>query len=231
MNYPYFVIQKSAKGKEWHNEDSWRVSETKPIFAVADGVTVLPFIDDPKLYGAGSRPLADAFCIATVEYLEQNWDELSFETFKQAYLAADQKIAELNKNRPKPLATVASLAAVKDGIIWGSRLTDCGWALVRQGQIIYKTPEFWTWKKEQSLAGYGILTGQLQINYLDLKQLPGEPGDFLLVFSDGFEKHFSEPEFLRAFRGEDLEAVKKRIEVVDENFNEERTLVVARILL
>lgn len=182
----------------WHNEDAWKASETFPVYAVADGVTqsllkelVLP---------TGPKLVADLCCAEVIAFLEKRYNDISADILKDAYVSANGAIKRLNVERRETAATVASVVAVKDGRVFGSRLTDCGFALMRKGKIAFKTPEFWALAKREHREGYGKLDGETDVRpWVDVYELVYEKGETLTLFSDGFEQHFGVKEFLDCF--------------------------------
>ena len=236
MDKNYFAVSLTQKHFEWHNEDAWSASEKMPIFAVADGVTMSP--TDELAFPNGSKLAAGAFCRESMEVLEKGFDRLNRETIAAAYARANEEIKKVNAEYSANFSTVASLAAVKDGKIYGSRLTDCGLGLVRNGEVIFKTPEFWSFQNERGRRGYGVLNGAMDVSeYIDHYEIPCELGDFLLLWSDGFENHFGIAEFISLFAPFDLDSLRDDILKLDEKlvaqdnekFGHERTLLVVKL--
>ena len=232
----YFSLVLPRRQYEWHEEDSFLASKTLPILAVADGVTLSDYTG--LIAPFGPKIIADIFCQESVKYVEKHFEELSGQTLLSSYLAANQEVRKYNDSQGKIYSTVAALVAIKNRKVFGSRLTDCGFALIRKGELVFKTPEFWTWLKKSDRQGYGIINGQIDPTpYVDVYELEAEPGDLLLVFSDGFENHFSVPEFVGLFEGSDLEILETKIREIDrelagsdeEKYGHERTLVVAAL--
>ena len=229
----YFAIHLPQAGFEWHFEDAWKVSKKFLIFAVADGVTVKEYKEivtkpsDPKV-------VADLFCSKAIEFIEKNFSRLSKKKIEQAYEYANKSVRAFNRNKKENFGTVGSLAAIKDNKILGSRVTDCGFALFRNGKMIFKTPEFWSWKKRRKQKGYGVLNGKMKISkYINFYNLNYESGDILALFTDGFENHFREGKFKDLFKGKNLNSLKRKILKIDSglNRNDEHTYGKERTLL
>lgn len=237
----FLAIFYSQKEYPNHNEDAWAVSKKLPIYSVADGVTLKIPPGEPYPDPSGAKIVADLFCQKSIEFLEQHFDQLSNDQLKLAYQYANKAIGEFNAQEGKTYSTVASLVIVKNGKILGSRVTDCGFALLRNGKLIFKTPEFWSWNKAQGKSGYGLINGQMQVaDYIDLYNLDYQPGDMLVLFSDGFENHFSVGGFVELFTGGDLAQLESRIKQIDSTLTEkeeinnkkyglERTLLIIKL--
>ena len=123
----------------WHNEDAWLSSEQFPIYAVADGVTMEGL--EEVIFPTGAKMVADLFCRKTVEFLETKYKEASLDTLREAYSYANDAIKNLNATQPDIAAAVGSAVIVERDTILGSRITDCGFALLRRGALFFKTPD------------------------------------------------------------------------------------------
>jgi serine/threonine protein phosphatase PrpC len=231
MSTPLIVSYKKA-GYEWHYEDAAAAGANGKVLAVADGVT-LPMGLYPNI---GPRVVAETFCRETVGYLEGK-SEITGSDLAQACLVANEQVFIYNQSRHASYAATAALAVVQDETILATRVTDCGIALVRDGKLIEKTPEFWSYQKAQGKNGYGIVNGEKGLEkYLDQYQWSYQVGDYLVLFSDGFENHFSSAEFLHLFTG-DLSDFTEKLKIVDlelrtrdeKLYGSERTLIVSRI--
>lgn len=231
------VLYLPEKSFPWHNEDAWAWSRQAPIFAVADGVT-LPAVEE-LVTPTGAKVVADLFCETAVRFLEERYAELGDDTLMEAYRAANAAIKDFNDTKGELFSTVASVAAVKDGMVFGARLTDCGIALARRGELVFKTPEFWSDQKARGKEGYGALNGVMDVApYVEYVTQVYLPGDYLLLFSDGFENHFSVDVFIRIFAEKNASTLEKHIRVLDdelvsrdnETYGRERTLLIAHLL-
>ncbi len=86
------------------NEDFFLISEKRPIFALADGVTQSRFEDGKYAYPAGARAAAQIFCQSCVEYIEKNLVQGSTlntpekKIIETAFDFANERIWGLNKN-------------------------------------------------------------------------------------------------------------------------------------
>lgn len=226
-----FVITLPQLGFEWLDEDTYVISKKFPIYAVADGVTLSA--RDEVTTPEGSRPAAELFSRKSVEFLEEHYDKLSDKIIREAYAHANAAVAKLNKKYNIPLSTVGSLVAVKDGYLLGSRITDCGFAIVRAGTLHFKTPEYWAWQKRHNKKTYGVIDGKAEaLEHIDIYRKPYKAGDVLILFSDGFENHFKSKKFVAIFRARNwvkLEAMIKKIDTElvakDAKYGHERTLI------
>ena len=187
---------------------------------------------------SASKKAAVIFCREAVKYLEKNYNLVSLKTLPSAFKVANKKIRELNKNTDDPLTAVASLVAVKNNKIFAARLTDCGLTLIRNGKIIFKTPEFWSELKNKKGTAYGVIgKDDRQLKFIDFWTLDYQSGDFLILFSDGFENHFSQKNFLSVFKGNHLKEIADQIKSVDEKlilknnekYGSERTILLTKL--
>lgn len=231
--YAFTLTQKEFS---WHNEDSFLASRRFPIYAVADGVT-MPALHE-LLVPSESKLAADKFCKKSIEFLEKHFKALSPKTIKSAYECAGMEMKKLNAGRRHKLSATAALAAVKNGEIFGSRVCDCGFAVIRKGGILFKTPEFWSHLKSTGKKRYGTINGDaISLKYIDMYRLKYKSGDILALFTDGFENHFENREFVYLFADKHFENIKNKIKKFDaklvnrgaEKFGHERTLLVAKL--
>ncbi len=226
-----FSITIPQYGFEWVDEDTYAISEKLPIYAVADGVTLSA--RDEITTPEGSRPASELFSKKTVEFLEKHYVKLSDKIIRETYAHANTAVAKLNKKYKIPLSTVGTLVAVKDGYLFGSRLTDCGFAIVRDGKLLFKTPEYWAWQKRNKKKTYGVIDGKAEaLRHIDLYRKSYKTGDVLILFSDGFENHFKSKKFVAIFRKGNwakLEPMVKKIDAElvakDAKYGHERTLI------
>jgi len=232
----YLVLTITQEGFSWHNEDDYLAGKKRPVYAVADGVT-MPAIEEAAEPSA-SKKAATIFCREAVKFTEENYSRLSLKILKAAFKEANGKAREMNEKRDYKLTAVAAVAAVKNGRIFGARLTDCGLALIRAGKIIFKTPEFWTEIKKKGKTGYGVIgKDDNQLKYIDFYTWDYRAGDFLVLFSDGFENHFSRKDFVSALNGDDLKEIEKRLKEEDEKliikdeekYGHERTILLTKL--
>lgn len=232
-----YSIAIPQKGFEWHDEDAFYVSTRFPVYAVADGVTLS--LKGELKTPRGSKPAAELFCKKSVGFLEQNFEMLSEKKIRSSYAHANKAVGELNKKNKIPLSAVAALVAVKEGTIFGSRLTDCGFAIVRRGKIFFKTPEYWSWLKRNKKEGYGVIDGKKKgLECIDCYKKRYKPNDLLLLFSDGFENHFKVKKFIHLFRAKNISGIDDAVRELDrrlagqdeKKYGHERTLLIVHLL-
>ena len=238
--YPHISYTKSKKDLEWRAEDSFDVSKTEPIFSIADGVT-LPKYEDTKSPTL-ARQAADIFSVATIEYVEEHPESISTEKIYEAYNYAKNKIQEryekLGVDLDSRRGVTGAVAIINGNSIVGSRFLDSGIALFRKGKQIFKTPEFWSWRKKEGDRSYPYITlNEDMKTYIQTYDIPCEKGDFLALYTDGFEDQFSLPEFVSIFANEDLKGVEEKLKNIDnvlsekegKRWGDERTMVVVQI--
>lgn len=238
--FAYKAIFFPQEGFEWHNEDAWRVSSRAPIFAVADGVT-MP-LQDELAAPSPAKKVAELFCRETIRSLEAQYPRITFAAVKNSYEAANEAAGEWNERHKETAGAVGAVAAISGTYAYLSRLTDCGIALIRQGRLAFKTPEFWSSlkRKPKRLRGHGVVSGEAPVaRFVETWRVGWREGDTLALFTDGFENHFSVPSFVRLFRERNLNVLAEHIEEADEaladrdtgSFGRERTLLIARLAL
>lgn len=231
-----FVVAKTSSLAPWHEEDVYLLDDHLKIIAVADGVTLPDYTQlNPPF---GPKIIADIFCQEAVKFIKNNFTALSETILQQAYTTANQAACRYNQSLNQSYEAVAALIVIEKKKIYGSRLTDCGFALLRRNEIIFKTPEFWSWQKTMHKEGYGVI-GRVTDpkDQVDLYTLPYNTGDRLMVFSDGFENHFSEQRFIDLFIESSFEKLKHNFLALDEvlaaenphQFDKERTIVVINL--
>jgi serine/threonine protein phosphatase PrpC len=238
--YPYISYTKSKKDLGWRAEDSFYVSKTKPIFGIADGVTLPKYenTESPTL----ARQVADIFSMTTTEYIEKHPESISTEKIHEAYNYAKNKIQEHYEKLKVDLdgrrGVTGAVAIIQEDKIIGSRFLDSGLALFRKGKQIFKTPEFWSWKKKEDDRPYPYITlNEDMKTFIQTYDIPYEKGDFLVLYTDGFEDQFSLPEFTSIFASENLKEVEEKLKNIDDVLSEketkkwgdERTIVVTQI--
>ena len=231
------VITIAQDDFEWHREDAWGWSNKFPVYAVADGVTAPAY--EEFSFPTGPKQVADLFVKSAIKFAERSFKDCSEDTLRAAYGYANGEVKKLNRRLGGVFSAVGSLAAVKNGMIFGSRLTDCGFALMRAGKIVFKTPEFWRSLKSRKRQGYGIVDGKMNLEeYVDVYFLPYKAGDALALFTDGFEPHFRENKFTVLFRERNQKILKEKILKLDqalaardaEKYGHERTLLYVRLV-
>lgn len=121
------------------NEDFFLISETRPIFAVADGVTQSHFPDGTYAFADGARQAAEIFCKETVKSLEAGL------SMTRAFDEANQKIKELNlqEEMDKKLNyveydwfdTVGVAAIIENNKLFYGFVGDCGLAIFDKNNI------------------------------------------------------------------------------------------------
>jgi len=232
-------------------EDAFKASKKYPIYAVADGVTLevkkgekYPLLPDRKI--SGPKMTAEIFCQEAVEFLEKKYFQFQEKSFdklrvylKQAFQKANQAIFDFNKRYESDFSTVAALAIIYDGNLFGARITDCGLAVIDKKGVKFKTPEFWqTRGRPGKMIGYGVLNGQKKaLEFIDFYQTPLKENDVIIIYSDGFEPYFFLKEFINLFSSwQNTKEVKEKLKDFSERmasfdrklYGLERTLIAVK---
>lgn len=186
-------------------EDSFLISKKFPIYAVADGVTLQ--IPEGQKYprSSGAKKVADIFCKNSVQFLEKNWHKSNQKkNLENAFQYSNNLIKNFNQKTKlphKPFSTTAAIFLIKNSFLFGARLCDAGIAILHSnGEIKFKTPEFWTELKRKGQTKYGVLNGSEQVlKFIDFYKIKLNKGDIVIIYTDGFENYFALNDFLKIF--------------------------------
>lgn len=223
----------------WRIEDAYATSGEFPIFSIADGVTIPEYPE--KKSPTPPRIIADIFCKKTIEYLSLKYPSISEKEICDAYNYANVFIKDFylkNKTEFDRGTTGCVVFRDKDYIL-GSRFLDAGFAVLRAGEIIFKTPEFWSWQKENNSgkrSNYINLIEDLS-PHIQIYKVEYKIGDILILYTDGFEKQLNLKDFINLFKEDRLNLIQKKLEQIDKHlsilnpkdYGDERSLLVVRL--
>lgn len=153
------IITYTDEGLRHPPEDAFKVSKKYPIFAVADGVTLMDR-DKNGSYPtpSGAKQVADAFCQNSVKWIEKNYQNLNIKIMKEAFKSANKVIEEINDKAGRTKETInffdfdffhatGALAVIKENQLFYGRIHDC-WitALDKNDKIKLSLIEPWDWE-------------------------------------------------------------------------------------
>ncbi|MCA9354429.1 MAG: protein phosphatase 2C domain-containing protein [Candidatus Kaiserbacteria bacterium] len=220
-------------------EDSYAESKSLPIFAVADGVT----LDFKKLLLTGrpypdpspSGAVAKLFCKEVVEQAEKLYEAFTKESIIEIFAAANEKVREHNDfigeviisgNITEKYAATGSCMVIRENTVYWMRICDAYFAHFNADMQLKQITS-------GSCDPYAVINGDPEMQqYIESGSSEIEPGDKLFLFTDGFQEHFKEPEFLDLFRTFD-ESLRTRIKdysakmnLIDpQRFGHEQTII------
>lgn len=143
------------KGKVHPHEDFFLISEKYPIFAVADGVTLIQFLAEKKEYPIPSPAgdVARIFCEELVKSAEARYKSFKDSDIKEIFRKANAAVGEYNREHGRAKETVdywntdfyaatAAFAVIKNDIVyWGSICDSYIMRFSSDGAIIFQSPD------------------------------------------------------------------------------------------
>jgi hypothetical protein len=153
MNLKVFkILEPPSKDYTHPQEDYLLILEKYPIFAVADGTTLIFNKEEgcPEISGTGE--VAKIFCEKSIEVVEKLYDGFSEKNILEAFDYANQSIKEYNtkNNRIKETInfgtldffhTAAALAVIKENRIFYGTICDAGILLIdKNGRKKFNSP-------------------------------------------------------------------------------------------
>ena len=220
-------------------EDYLLVSDNPPIFVVADGVT----LDFGKLMVEGENypdpspagDVAKIFCQAVIQNATEKYDQLAQEDINDIFKKANSEVEKYNQKVGPSYVS---------GNITGFYAATCAFVIIKEGKAYWASlcdayvahfdkdlnKKFITSGLCQPYAvvnGEERMAEQVQSGVAEL-----DPGDWLFVFSDGFDHHISNPDFLDLFKKSNPElkehiiAFSAKMNAQDpEHYGHERSLI------
>jgi serine/threonine protein phosphatase PrpC len=227
----YFSILEPAsekfRGYIYPQEDFLLVSEKYPIFAVADGVTLIQFLIEKKEYPNPSPAgdVARVFCEEIVKAAEARYE--SFEEFdiKEIFRIANKAVGEYNNQKDNLYSATAALVIIKNNKAY--------WCSICDSYVIHFDKNGNTKFKSQECRPYVVVNGEEKANeLLNYGSFEVKEGELVALFTDGFENYFKIPEFISLFQKwpADLESQVKKFTAAKtdedpEKFGHERSLI------
>lgn len=219
------------KTQSYPQEDFYAISEKYPIFAVADGVTLIQYIKDNKEYPNPSPAgdVARIFCEEIVKAAESRYESFEESDIKEIFRIANNAVGEYNRERGNLYSATAALVIIKNNkAYWCSICDSYVMHFDKNGNVKFKSPE---------CHPYVVINGEEKTNeLLNHGNFEVKEGDLVALFTDGFENYFKIPEFISLFQKWliDLEFQLKQFtaQKSKENpsqFGRERTLIVISI--
>ncbi len=224
-------------------EDYLFYSDNPPLAVVADGVTlnVEKLVEQRRAYPVPSPAgeVAKIFCQSAADIIKQKYEQFSFDDLDDVFRIANQAVARYNKQVGK-----SEIA----GNITGFYAATGAFVIIKEKQA------FWAaicdsfvahFDKQMNLrfissgncSPYAVINGEEKMEqYLEKGIFDLEKGDYIFVFTDGFEHYVRHPEFQKIFLDFDHELsgrIKQFSQLMNSKdptkFGHERSLVVMRI--
>jgi len=147
-------------------EDYFVISKKYPIFAIADGVSLMVNEGEeyPKISGAGE--VARIFCKTVIFEAEKRFDNFSERDLKEIFGVGNEAVKDYNVSQGRIEDTInywdvdlfsatMALVVLKDNRIYWMSLCDCGVVVFNNGKNIFQSPNGWEnfpkdWKEGKS---------------------------------------------------------------------------------
>ena len=158
-------------------EDYHAISKNKPIFVVADGVT-LPIVAGEKYPDPSpAGELTKSFCARMVSELESGVE------IKTAFAAANRSVAKFNA------AATTAFVRIKDNLAeWGSVCDSYIFHFDKDRNFLTRSP---------SCKPYAVVNGETEVeDHLNTGSFELKSGELLAICTDGFEHYLSREKFL-----------------------------------
>lgn len=151
---------------QFPREDYHIISDTLPIYCVADGVTLEfeNYIQFPEESGAGEA--ARIFCQTIVKSAENRYKTLKSEDIAAIFEEGNEAVGKYNKDNGRIkdainfwdfdfFAATGAFVIVKDGLVhWASICDSFVVRADKNGKIIFKSPECWPESRRHSSEGF-----------------------------------------------------------------------------
>ncbi|MFA6227007.1 MAG: hypothetical protein WC631_00765 [Candidatus Paceibacterota bacterium] len=244
QNNNYFCVTHISDELCWRAEDAYLLSNKFPIYSIADGITMTkdgkPDYED-KTAPTPPRIVANIFCDKSIKYLEKAYPNISSTDIISTFNFALDNIKKYYRGNSvkHEFGTTAAVVVKKRNTIIGGRFIDSGFALIRNKEIVFKTPEFHSWrqinepnKKYNYMGLLDDLTEFVQVYEMEYKK-----DDLLILFTDGYEKHFNNEAFINIFKKSNMGEMQSEFERIDDilskqnqnDYGTERTAVVIKL--
>jgi hypothetical protein len=220
-------------------EDNLLQSDSKPIFVVADGVT----LDFKKLLLTG-RPYPDPspageiskiFCEGVISKANKLYDSFEEKHIAETFLSASQKVKVRNDeagevivsgNPTGKFAATGSFIVLKGNKVYWMSICDSYFAHFNKDMDLkYMT--------SGNCDPYAVINGDPgMVEHIESGAFDVEPGDKLFIFTDGFYHYIKNKDFLNLFHNFD-DSLKQRVQtfsktminVDPEKYGHERSLI------
>lgn len=227
--------------EDYHHpqEDYLLNSENPPIFVVSDGVTLnfKKFIETNTKYPSPSPAgdVARIFCETVVQSVKEKYQLFGENSLVEVFREANSKVggynqkvgkSEVSGNPTGLYSATGSFVVIKDSKAY--------WLSICDAYVAHFDKDM---NRKFISSGvcrpYAVINGEERMaNHLETGIFNLDAGDRIFVFTDGFEGHVKNPEFLKLFTewGSDL---KERISTFSaemnsndpEHYGHERSLI------
>lgn len=130
----YDLLSEYENESEYPEEDFFLTSSKYPIFAVADGVTLIQYLIEKKKYPNPSPAgeAAKVFCKELIKLAEEKYHAFKADDIKDIFREANNAVGKFNEENGRTkeavdywmndfFAVTVAFAVIKDGVVyWGS---------------------------------------------------------------------------------------------------------------
>lgn len=196
-----------AENYKHPQEDYLVVSDSPPIFVVADGVTLnyKKLDHDVEKYPNPSPAgeVAKIFCEAVVKSVRRKYDEFGVEKVIEVFKEANREVEKYNQKIGKSdipgnitgyYAATGAFAVIKDCKAYWASICDSFAAHFDQEMNL-------KFMSSGVCIPYAIINGEERMTeYLEKGVFDLEIGDCVFIFTDGFEHYVKNPDFVELFK-------------------------------
>lgn len=220
-------------------EDYLIASDSPPVFAVSDGVTLnfKKLLENKTMYPAPSPSgkVARIFCEATIRSARNKYNEFDEGKIAAVFNEANGKVGKYNQKIGKSdfsgnitgfYAATGAFAVIKDDKAY--------WASICDSFVAHFDREMnLKFMSSGSYIPYAVINGEERMaDHLEKGVFDLEKGDRVFVLTDGFEYYVKNPGFLKLFinwnnalKGRIAEFSEEMILKDPEQYGHERSLI------
>lgn len=220
-------------------EDYLIASDSPPVFAVSDGVTLnfKKLLENKTIYPAPSPSgeVARIFCEAVARSARGEYDGFGAERIMEIFKKANGEVARYNRKIGKSgisgnitgfYAATGAFAVIKDDKAY--------WASICDSFVAHFNREMnLKFMSSGSCVPYAVINGEERMaDHLEKGVFDLEKGDRVFVLTDGFEYYVKNPGFLKLFinwndalKGRIAEFSEEMILKDPEKYGHERSLI------
>lgn len=217
----------SVENYKHPQEDYLMASDSPPVFAVADGVT----LDFKKLDRDGKKypnpspagEVAKIFCEAVVKSVHNKYYIFDANKVAEVFKEANSEVEKYNLKIGKSdvsgnitgfYAATGALAVIKDQKAYWASICDSFVARFDKEMNL-------KFMSSGVCIPYAVTNGEKKMTgYLEKGVFDLETGDRIFVFTDGFEHYVKNPDFIKLFKNWD-DGLRERIAEFSKKVNQE----------
>lgn len=203
MNLEDYVSQKYT----YPQEDYLLASKDKPVFVVADGVTLnfKKLIEDNKEYPNPSPAgeVAKIFCEAVERSASGKYDNFDKTDISLVFREANKEVAGYNNKLGQSdisgnitgfYSATGSFVVIKDNKVYWASICDAFFARFDKDMNL-------KFMSTGLCSPYAVINGEERmVEHIEQGVAELKKGDLIFVFTDGFEHYVKDPRFLELFK-------------------------------